>query len=1043
MSSRSSKRLKLFWKNVKKQRKLCKNFISSIDKLENDIRPFIPITIFDMTLLALLDSGANISCISGSAAKQFLNKNISYKKLNESVETASGRKFPIIGSVSTNISFQNTSKMIELFIIPDLQQDVYLGADFFLKFSLMKKLIESFSLEQDSTVKTPNMHSLNFKDQNQLDHIISMFPSFEQNGLGKTHLLQHKIEIEPNSRPIKQRYFSVSPAIEQKLHDEIDRMLKLGVIEPAPQSCSWSSPVTLVEKEGKLRLCLDSRKVNDITIKDAFPLPKINGILSRLPKAQFISSLDLKHAFWQIALSDDSRDYTAFTVANRPLYRFCVMPFGLCNAPMTMSRLMDMIISPELKNRVFVYLDDLLLVSESFESHLQLLLEVAQLLKKANLTVNISKCYFCMKELRYLGYVIGNGVIRVDMDKVSAISDLKPPTTQRELRRFLGLTGWYRRFIPNYAEIAVPLTDLTSKSKVFAWNENAQLAFDILKQKLTSAPLLITPNFDREFIIQCDASNFGVGGVLAQEDDDQVEKPIAYFSHKLNRAQKNYSITELECLAAVLCVKKFREYVEGYKFRIVTDHASLRWLMRQADLNGRLARWSLALQCFTFVIEHRRGTLNVVPDALSRLEAITYSNLDNTPLIDLKSPHFNSEQYQNLRMQIAKNLSRTPDLKIIDNYIYKRTQFYDGTLDSEESSWKLWVPNQLISDVIRSAHSPTLASHGGISKTLDRIRRNLFWPKMCLDVKNFIAQCDICKQSKSPNLPLRPLMGSMTKTSRPFEKLYLDFIGPYPRSKLGNTGVLVALDHLSKFPFLKAMRKCTAIEVCNYLEEYVFTVFGVPKAVITDNGSQFKSTHFNQFLAKYGVSHIYTSIYSPQTNASERLNRSIITAIRSYLDSDQRHWDNNLSHIAAALRCSHHSSIGYSPYFVAFGQQMILHGDNYEILKNLQELEEGESILRSDKLQLIRTEVRNSLRQAYDNNRKRYNLRSRSVKFIPGQTVFRRNFVQSSKLKRFNAKLAPKFIKSRVVRKVADCSYELEDIATKNLIKMHAKDIRT
>ena len=286
-----------------------------------------------------------------------MKKNLPFKKNIAQVETAGGKSYNILGSVSTEITFRDMTKKLEIYIIPELKQDLYLGIDFWKEFGLIDKIFV------DEVDTSKNIEFLTDEQQQRLNKIISLFPSFEKEGLGNTNILKHTIEIQKDARPIKQRYFSISPAVEQKLHAEIDKMLKLGVIEPAPPNCSWSSPVTMVEKDGKQRLCLDSRRLNEVTVKDAYPQPKISGILSRLPKAEFISALDLKHAFWQISLDEGSRDMTAFTVPNRPLYRYKVMPFGLTNAPQTMCRLMDCIIPAHLKSTVFVYLDDLLLVS--------------------------------------------------------------------------------------------------------------------------------------------------------------------------------------------------------------------------------------------------------------------------------------------------------------------------------------------------------------------------------------------------------------------------------------------------------------------------------------------------------------------------------------------------------------------------------------------------------------------------------------------------------------------------------------------------------
>ena len=1030
---RNTTRRRKFYSKIKIKKKNLLKCINVITTKNDDLRPYLNVELFDMKIGALLDSGATISCLCGSAAQNFLSKNIPYQKRCAEVETAGGRSYKILGNVVADITFRGETKPLNIFIIPDLKQDLYLGIDFWHAFGLMNKLFV------DEIYDTKLLDFLSVEQKNRLNKIISLFPNFEKEGLGKTTLLEHVIEVEKDAKPVKQRYFSISPAVEEKLHNEIDKMLTLGVIEPAPPTCSWSSPVTMVEKEGKLRLCLDSRRLNEVTIKDAYPQPKISGILSRLPKAEFISSLDLKHAFWQISLAIDSRDKTAFTVPNRPLYRYKVMPFGLTNAPQTMCRLMDIVIPAHLKSKVFVYLDDLLLVSSEFEDHILLLTEIAQVLRKAGLTLNISKCRWCQKEVKYLGYIIGNGCIKTDPDKVAAIRNLSVPKNQRQVRSFLGLAGWYRRFLDNFASLTAPLTELTKKNKPFKWTEEAQKAFDEVKYRLTSAPVLITANFEKPFIIGCDACKTGVGGVLAQEDEEGNERPIAYFSHKLNKAQQNYSITEMECLAAILSIEKFREYVECHQFRVITDHASLKWLMRQSDLNGRLARWSLRLQKFNFTIEHRKGSMHVVPDALSRLDRDEVESFDIiTPLVDLSSGFFCSSEYEKLRTYIRDNQFRLPDLKVIEGFVYRRTEFSRDDEMSESSHWKLWIPQGLIVSVIENAHTPPMSSHGGIGKTLEKLRRNFYWPSMAKDVRNFILKCDLCRQTV-----LRPPMGAQSRSDRPFQRLYMDFLGPYPRSKTGHIGIFVVLDHFSKFPFLYPLKKFCTSAIIYYLETFIFHAYGVPETIVSDNGSQFKSVLFAQFLEKYGIKHIFTAIYCPQANSSERVNRSVITAIRSYVSKDQSNWDKHLSQICVALRSTYHTSIGHSPYFVLYGQQMMTHAESYKLLKHLKSIEEGESVVENhDRLQIIRDKVKEYLRKAYQVNQKTYNLRSRPVTFSKGDIVYRKNFTLSNKSAHYNAKLAPKYIKSKVVRKDGNYIYYVQDFDGDKLRRYHAGDLQ-
>lgn len=916
---------------------------------------------------------------------------------------------------------------------------LYLGIDFWKAFGIAPQIEEITSTDPDYS----NTHTLNSKQASLLAEVVSMFPSSDVDGLGKTPLIQHSIDT-PGCEPVKQRYYAVSPAIQKLMDGEINRMIELGVIEESQSP--WSSPVVLIRKDtGKNRLCLDSRALNKVTTKDAYPLPLINGLLSRLGDTHFISSIDLKDAFWQIELEESSRAKTAFTVPGRPLYQFRRMPFGLCNAAQTMCRLMDRVMGTDLRESVFVYIDDLLVVSPDFDSHLVRLRAVADRLRKANLTINVSKSKFVMREIRYLGYIVGNGQLKTDPLKVEAIASFPVPSTVRQVRRFLGMTGWYQRFIRNFSGVAAPMTDLVGKSGKFSWTDSAQAAFETLKTCLSSAPVLQQPDFSRPFYIQCDASTVGVGSVLFQISDDGQEHPIAFQSKKLNAAQRNYSITELECYAAVLSVKHFRAYVEMMPFTIITDHASLKWLMGQKDLGGRLCRWSLKLQAFNFDIEHRKGSANIVPDALSRayVDEIVRPTSEIGLQIELDSPHFRSAQYEEIKATVRSDPVRFPDITLSEPHLFHRTSPQE--LAADESVWKLWVPTELALQMITRAHVPPLSAHRGISKTADFLQRYFYWPGMVKDVRDFVSRCEVCKEVKAPNQTLRPVMGKQFVVDRPWQRIYTDLLGPYPRSKRGNTHLLIVLDQFTKFVLIEPLRKADAASIISYLERYVFHLFGVPESILSDNGVQYVSHAFENLLKKYGIQHTRTAIYSPQANASERVNRSILSAIRAEVSGDQRDWDAHVSAIGAALRNSVHESTSYSPFYLLFGSHMVQHGSMFSLLRGLGSIPAGDIEVLPPKnfRQLVHARVKENLLQAHLRNERTYNLRSRVVNFRPGQEVYRRSFTQSKASKNFNAKLGKQWLKARIVKSVGNCMYNLEDmqgVALPN--SYHAKDLK-
>lgn len=1041
------------------------NYLKNRDKSEKiicasvvtegmDDRPFAEVEVGGISFTGLLDSGANIS-ILGHECEKFLDATgIKLKSLSTHISTASGEKQRIIGYVDVVVDFLQKSHLMRLYLVPSLQQKLYLGVDFWHMFGMKPVMVdeivanvkENITDDQVSVIPS-NVHVLTDSQRKELDQVIKLFPNCINLGLGRTSLLSHSIDTR-NAKPVKQRLYSLSPAKQNEAYQELDRMLEAGVIQESRSS--WCAPVAIVHKaNGKPRLCLDARKLNELTVKDAYPMPLIEGLLSRLDRTKYITSIDLKDAFWQIPLDPESREKTAFAVPGRPLYDFVTMPFGLCNAAQSLCRLMDKVIPHQFHDRVFVYLDDLLVASADFEEHLQLLREIAKRLELAGLTINVEKSKFVLKSIEYLGYIVGDGTLSANPEKVRAIAEFPVPKTVKQVRRFVGVTGWYRRFIANYSSKAAPLTSLTGKKKKFVWSQEAQAAFELLKESLLTAPVLIQPDFKKHFFIQCDASTTGIGSVLFQKSDDGSEHPIAYYSHKLTGSQRNYSVTELECLAAVLSIKKFRCYVEGHPFTVITDHNSLKWLMDQKDLTSRLTRWSLKLQAYNFNIEYRRGSENTVADALSRMnmEEITVGADDDIdPVhIDLNSPSFQHPDYVKFIELLTREDSTKTNMCVEDGKIFINTNVNSANLWTDNPEWKLVVPMPLRLGLIVQSHNSPTAAHMGIAKTLERIRRRFYWIGIGKDVAEYVNKCESCKQNKSANSTLRPPLGAKSDTFRPFQKIYVDFLGPYPRTKNRNAYMIIALDHFSRYVFLKAVPNATAIALVKFLEKDIFLPYGTPERLFSDNGRQLESNLLANLLQKYGVKHEFTPKYSPQANASERVNRSLLMAVRSYIKSDQRTWDEHLDEITQALRNTKHDSLKYSPHFVVFNQHLISHGSDYALLEKLYELG-GDMVTmlpKEERRSAIHDQLIENLRKSFEKNSNYYNLRSCSRQFTPGDVVYVRSFSQSDAAKSFNAKLSPKFIKATVLRPIGNVAYEVHDAKGKTLGVYHLKDIRT
>ncbi|GFV91619.1 retrovirus-related Pol polyprotein from transposon 17.6 [Trichonephila clavipes] len=432
--------------------------------------------------------------------------------------------------------------------------------------------------------------------------------------IGHTTVTQHRIDTADHP-PIKQHPRRLPFAKQEEVGTLLREMQENDIIEPS--SSPWASPIVLVrKKDGSTRFCVDYRKLNDVTKKDSYPLPRIDDTLDTLSGHNWFSTLDLKSGYWQVEIQPEDREKTAFT-SGQGLWQFKVMPFGLCNAPATFERLMETVLKGLTFEACLIYLDDVIIGGRTFEEHLQNIRKVLSKLSDANLKLNPSKCKFFQKEVNYLGHIISAEGVRTDPEKVSAVKNWKRPENLRELRSFLGLCTYYRKFVKGFSNIARPLHKLTESKQKFQWTKECEDSFLQLKEALTSSPILIYPQPDKPFILDTDASNESVGAVLSQEIDGQ-ERVVAYWSKCLSKPERNYCVTRKELLAIVKAIEHFHHYLYGQKFLLRTDHASLTWLMNFRNTEGQVARWIQRLNEYYFDIRHRKGSSHGNADALSR-----------------------------------------------------------------------------------------------------------------------------------------------------------------------------------------------------------------------------------------------------------------------------------------------------------------------------------------------------------------------------------------------------------------------------------------
>ncbi|PIK41495.1 Retrovirus-related Pol polyprotein from transposon [Apostichopus japonicus] len=433
--------------------------------------------------------------------------------------------------------------------------------------------------------------------------------------LGYTTVAQHKIDTD-NARPVKQPARRVPVQQREVERELLQQMLDAGVVEPS--SSPWASPIVLVKKKnGSTRFCVDYRRLNTLTVKDSYPIPRIADSLDAMAGSRWFSTLDLASGYWQVGMAAEDRQKTAFITGNG-LYQFRVMPFGLCNAPATFERLMDRVLSGLHWEACLVYLDDVIVYGATFSEAMDRLKTVFNRFRDAGLKLSPGKCQLFKQSVTYLGHIVSKDGVGTDPEKVKAVKEWPRPQNLSEVRSFVGLCGYYRRFIRGFAQIALPLFKLTEKKQKFDWNQDCETAFSGLKTALTTAPVLSYPmSSGQDFILDTDASDFATGSVLSQIQDGN-EKPIAYFSKTMSKQERRYCITRKELLAVVQSVKHFHHYLYGTRFLIRTDHAALKWLMSFKHPEGQTARWLEILGTYTFEISHRPGRFHGNADGLSR-----------------------------------------------------------------------------------------------------------------------------------------------------------------------------------------------------------------------------------------------------------------------------------------------------------------------------------------------------------------------------------------------------------------------------------------
>ena len=641
--------------------------------------------------------------------------------------------------------------------------------------------------------------------------------------------------------------------------------------------------------------------------------------------------MDLKSGYWQTKLDDASIPKTAFTTTDGH-YEFVRTPFGLRNAPAQFSRMMQMTLGH--LPFVEIYLDDLTIHSLNFEDHLSHLKKTLNVLRNANLKINKDKCTWFATTIKLLGHIVSGGQVHMDPAKVEAISKRRPPTNVKQVQEFLGLPNYYRRFIKDFSKIAAPIFNLLKKDVPFNWSKECDVAFNMLKERLTSYPIIRQPNFKKYFVLHTDASGFALGAILTQVDEIMLQKlsdylkmdyVVAYSSRLLKGAEINYAITQKECLAIVWGIKQFHTYLYGKKFTVVTDHSALAWLNQMPAQNGRLARWAIYLQEYNFDIVYRNGSSHGNVDALSRPVLVAKAKQVLPEIVDenikTMDPYEDEAllHYLTFRRHVSgaskKQIKRVEKLsnqyQLIENVLWY-------TKD-ENTGIKLRVPKrESRNQLVEQAH---LLGHFSKLTTLKRLQEEYFWPQIAKDVEMVILKCMTCNRfnrAKTFHHPAKAL-----QIVGLHDRIGIDLVLGLPDNNPQQyNGILVITEYLSKYAYAVPIKTKQAIEISDHLFQYI-CIFGPPKTLLSDQGKEFLNEVVDALLQKTGTEHRVTSAYHPNTNGlTERFNQTLVLALRKHTEANPNDWYKWLPYVLLSYRTRIHSTTGYSPFEIMFGRPM-------------------------------------------------------------------------------------------------------------------------
>ena len=851
-------------------------------------------TFFDVPLRGVVDTGATVSLISEAFLKRAqLQRGV--VKASHEAKLPDGNLFTLKQGISGPFSIGSVQTEAFFFVTKNLPCDCLVGMN-------LLKLFKSIQVNEEGPdlilglLPEPLSEFSDIFDRSLRDACYSEDP----------HPI---IELSNDAVPIQCKVRHQNPRDRNVCKEQVKKLLEEGVIEKS-RSPWRHSPVVVPKRTGGFRMAVDYRPVNSMTKMDAYPIPSIQDLLQRLEGCKFFSSLDFSQFYYQLPLHPDDREKTAFYVDGE-LYQFRRCTFGLKNAVSFCTRIMHEMLKGI--PGVSIYVDDILIHAKTVNEHDEILRTVLTKIRENNLSLNMSKCSFYQKEVSYLGHRISDGKISPDPERTKVISQFPTPKTVKELQRFLGMCNFFRNYLAGYASLSKELYAMCSPSVTqdLTWTSASLKAFNALKDGIAKS-VLTFPSKDDSLHLYVDASNNCVGACLATDKG----QPITFASKKLTEVESRWSTIDKEAYAVIFAIQKLRSFLLDKHFTVFSDHQPLKYLFQSSKVSAKVHRWRALVAEFNFDVKYIRGEENAVADSLSRV--LNIADVDSEGEMSIDKQTFVAAQKRDpeskaLYRAVSNNYSRKPADVSHDMWSFKRNCFISDSLLKIKD--RIFVPKNMRTKILTATHY----GHQGMESMLNKLLADYFWPKMKHDVNDFVRNCRICSLVKPQfiNAELKPYL-----LDAPMQLVVTDFIGPLPSDK-GYRYILVIMDAFSRFPETYPVRDLSSATLISKFRDF-FSRYGFPDAILSDNGTQYRSKEFQTYLEPFNIKHAFTNTYRPSSNGlCERFNGTLQKKIKCLLleyDLQPNSWTRVLPTAAMAVRNDVNRTTGYTPsqLFLAF-----------------------------------------------------------------------------------------------------------------------------